>query len=279
VAQLQRITVQLPSKPELLLERSDEGWVAMQEEFALKTADSTVFPLLQALSNIQSVRIVPNARRDTMGLDARQAIHLEATLVEGRKEMIEIGKETWEHQQPVTYIALDRHEGVYLVSGHLRKVFALTADDFRQKTVLQLPFQQLSRFQIVRPGVDTVLWQPSDTAAVWHATGLATATPLEAVQLWWQQLLTLNTLPFASHTDEGQAAEQLVMRLVLEHKEQETPVELQFFRTRAHFYRAERRKGTPPVVVQSSQNTSSYFALADTALLGRIARGPITVPD
>ena len=74
---IQRISITLPGKSELLLEHSDEGWVASQDDFAVRSADSTLSPMLAVLQEMRSLRIVHSKQRDTLSIGPQLSIHVE----------------------------------------------------------------------------------------------------------------------------------------------------------------------------------------------------------
>jgi hypothetical protein len=280
--EVQRIAISRPGKEELLLERSDEGWVASQEDFAVRTADSLVAPLLTALSQFRSLRIVHVTQTDTLGLAPSQAIRVQVFMKNGRKEIFDVGRETQEQQQAATYVEMDQHEGVYLASKHLRQVFDRTIDDFRSKTVFDLKLENLQAVRIERPGIDTISWQKSDTSAMWWRNNRNELPQRkEQVSHWLGQVQQLNGLPFASHTDEGQAPENLAANISFKMMDSIMDVQLQFYQTRANVYHTKRlaTRNTPELVVISSQNSAIFFALFDTTLAKKIWNGPVIVPD
>lgn len=282
---LQRISITLPGQPELLLERSDEGWVASQDALAVRTADSCVAPVLRALAQIHSRRIVHSSQRDTLSLSAGQAIHVEALLKNGRKEVFEIGREIAENKQPATFIEIDRHEGIYLADHYLRRIFNLSLDNFRTKWILALQPGALSGLHILTPGVDTLHWQKIDTARVWIPAPAGLPASAAAVDQWLKSLLQLNGMPFADHFDENHGEDYLATAIELDVAGQEEPVWLHVYKgTPVNSLEAKKdrwptKTRLPEYVVQSSQNPYSYFVLSDTVLLHKIMAGPLTVPD
>lgn len=265
-----RLSITQPGQSELLLERSDEGWVASQDDFAVGTADSLLSPILEALAQIRSIRIVETQKRDTLLLLPNQSIHVEVLLKNGRKEHFDIGREILENKAPATFVEIDRHEGIYLTDKHLRQIFARSIDDFRSKVMVDIIPEKVVSFQILRPETDTLMCYKSDTSSLWHASYSSQMLSTEQVQEWLKNLQQLNGLPFASHTDERLAADKLVASITLELSDQEEPVVLQFLTTGLNTNGATGRKKVPDYVVHSSQNAFNFFALYDTTLANSI---------
>ncbi len=274
---IERISITLPGQSELLLEHSDEGWVASQDDFAVRTADSLLTPILTALAAVHSRRIVQTTQRDTLSLMPSQAVHVEVFMRNGAKERFDIGREIWEDKTAATYIEIDRHEGIYLTDKHLRAVFARKMDDFRSKTVLDFMPDHLHTVQIFRLNADSLYFQKSDTAAMWQSNHLETLLPQEQVQQWLQALQQLEGLTFATHTEERQGADHWLATLELGIPDLEEPITLQFF-SLGDSNPSTKRKGTT-YLLQSSQNPFSFFALSDTALVQKIISGPLTAND
>lgn len=276
---LVRISIQQPGQPELLLERSDEGWVASQDDYAVRTADSNLAPILTALSAIRSIRIVHSERRDTLLLLPTQAIHVEVSMNNGRRETFEIGKELLENQQPATFIEIDRHEGIYLTDKHLRRIFTRSVDDFRCKTLLAFSPENLRSLAVFRPGIDTLLFQKSDTSAVWNTGRVGESIPVEQVKAWLKSLEQLNHLPFAAHADERLDMENLAAVISLGMSTEAEPLLLHIFNTGAQNHpvsttkQSLKRQSLPAFVLQSSQNPLNFFALSDTLLAKKICTG------
>jgi hypothetical protein len=273
-AAVQRIAITQPGSTELLLERSDEGWVASQDDFAIRTADSLLRPLLEAIERIRSLRIVHSNMRDTLQLLPTQAIHVEISGKHSRKETFEIGRETWEYKQPATFVEIDQHEGIYLTDKHLRSVFTKSVDDFRSKTLLDFAAQNLQSVEILRPGIDTIVFEKSDTSAQWHSNRAKPWLAPEAVAEWLKTLQNLNGLPFAPHADDIHAADNMVAGITFRFVQQDETIQLLMFDAGALF-----RRKTPVYVLQSTQNPFNFFALSDTLLARKIRSGPLTAPD
>ncbi len=274
---IERISITHAGQAELLLEHSDEGWVASQDDFAVRTADSLVAPILTVLAAIRSRRIVQTTQRDTLSLLPSQAVHVEVFMKNGAKERFEIGKEIWEDNLAATYIEIDRHDGIYLIDKHLRAIFAKKIDEFRNKVVLDFLPENLKTLQIFRLNADTLYFQKSDSAGLWQCNNVATKLPQEQVQRWLQWLQQLKGLPFATHTEERMAADGWQATLELGMPDAAESISLQFFAL-GGYKPSDKRMGTT-CLLQSSQNPFSFFALSDTALVRNILSGPATAND
>jgi Domain of unknown function (DUF4340) len=272
-SKIERISILLPGQSELLLEHSDEGWVASQDDLALRTDDSLLTPILEALSVIRSRRIVDGAQRDTLGLLPSEAVHVEVYLKNGAKERFEIGKETWDNKLAATYVEIDKHDGIYLTDKHLRKVFARKINDFRSKVLLDFSPDSLSAFKIFLLNADTLHFQKRDTAGLWQSNKVATFVSAEPVQLWLQALQKLRDLPFATQAEERLSADDWLATLELSVSGAEEPIALHFFALGVA--RPSSKQLGVKYLLQSSQNPFSYFVLSDSFVVRRILEGPV----
>lgn len=280
---LQRISIGIPGKSELALERSDEGWVASQDELAVRTPDSSVAAVLTALEHIRSIRIVHTKRPDSLWLDEKNAIHVELLRTDGHKEQFDIGREMATEGQAATFLKIDPHEGIYLVSNYLRKVFTKSIDDFRSKIVWSVPAEHFRAFTIYRMGCDTIHFVKNDTGAVWTVMPSRVQVPENVVEQWLNLLQQLNGLPFATTQEERAAEDAAEFKVELETPGAEGEIiGLQLFglsvTTTADSTRAMRAGNK--CLVYATQNSFNYFFLKDKALAQRIVDGPaIIAPD
>lgn len=266
---IQRIGITQAGMPELLLEHGDEGWVASQEDFAVRSADSTIAPMLEVLRQMRSLRIVHSRQRDTLLIGPLQSFHVEVLLRNGRRETFEIGREIIENKQPATFVEIDRHEGVYLTEGHLRRIFGKSVDDFRDRALLRMDAGRLREIRILSPGIDTLNWLKTDSFALWNTNATFQLIPDVQVQQWLAQLQRLNELPFASHSDEIHVAENLKARLVLSLSDQPETLEIQVFEMNGG-----QAAKQPYYLLQSSQNPLNFFQLNDGLLAKTLLSGP-----
>ncbi len=276
-SKIERISILQPGQPELLLERSDEGWVVSQEELTRWTADSLLAPILEALSAIRSRRIVRTTNRDTLGLLPLQAVHVEVFMKNGAKERFDLGREIWEGKAPATYIEIDQHDGIYLADKHLRGVFSKQINDFRSKTVLNFSPQAIRAFLILGPNRDSLRYQKSDTAAVWQRWGQPGIFTQEQVEMWMQHLQQLKELPFVTDPGERLSGEHWYGTVKLDFLDSEESVSLSFFDIIP--VETVPKQNLPPFLLISTQNPWTGFSMEDTSLLRKILTGPVTAND
>lgn len=266
---LQSISITRPGAAELLLERTDGGWIADQNGRPVQVPAADIDPMLEALAHIQSIRIVKTKQPDTLGPD--QAITIKAVWSDKRKELFHIGKQTLENGLPATYIELDNHGGLYLVKSHLRDIFDKNAAQFRQRTAFQFAADSVLQVRFFWHRYDSIsFWTKNDSLPVWDY-GLSEDT----MRQWMQLLPRLNGTPFADHFDDSQARKNLFATLTLSTRSDTVPLALQFF-----YYAPPDipddlsaigdRRGLSPWVLHSSQNPFNYFCIHDTALLRHI---------
>ncbi len=268
--ELQKISIQTPGHSELLLERSDDYWVASQDDLVVRTADSTILPILAAFINVYSIRIINSDRPDTLGFYPSNTILVEATTRKGRKETLRIGHETIENKHNATYASLGEHQGIYLVDKHLRNVFNKSMDDFRSKNVLKLSEQNLSRILLERVGRDTFQCFKLDTLDFWGSNRDDKFIAPSQLTNWLKSLHALNGAQFANNFDENDNQYSLAGKLELEYQNTEEQFWVNIYQ------RGNGMTRKYPFVLQCSQNPFNYFEVSDTSLVNRIFAGPAT---
>jgi hypothetical protein len=272
-ASVKRLVLVAPGSSELVLERSEDGWVAAQEALAVRTPDSSVLPLLAALEHVEALKIIHSKQPDSLWLLESQSLAVRVETLKGRKEHFHIGREVMENGQPATYLKIEPHEGVYLVKGHLRRLFSLNIDAFRSKTVLRMPVAAVTVVSLTRNGMGDLLLQKSDTAAWWQLNGQGLDTNL--VESWLKQLQHLNGLPFATQAQEAGTDDAPALKIELSGQPGSEPVLLEFygltFRIQSDSSLAiQTRK---PCLVHSSENPFNFFFIKDLDLIRSIALG------
>jgi hypothetical protein len=267
------ISITRPGSAELLLERTDMGWVADQDGRPVLAPKEDIDPMLEALAHVQTLRIVKTKQPDTLGL--AQAISVKAAWADGGHEVFHIGRQTLENAEPATYIELDDQRGIYLVKKHLRDVFDKDAAQFRKKTALHFVTDSISSISFFWARQDSIYFlQKNDSLRVWEYGTIR--RPDDSVRLWLQLLPRLNGSPFADHFDDTRARETLITRVTLQSNPGATPLVLRFF----YFAPPDlpddlsnlgnERHNLSAWVLHSSQNPYNYFSITDTTLLRRI---------
>ncbi len=270
---LQSISITRPGSAELLLERTDMGWVAEQDGRPVQVPGSDINPMLEALAHIQTLRIVKTKQPDTLGLD--NTISVKTACVGGHREVFHIGKQTLDNGALATYVELDNQRGIYLVKKHLRDVFDKDAGHFRQSAALQFAADSISDISFFWARQDSVsFWKKNDSLSLWQYGTVS--KPDDSVQLWLRLLPRLNGSPFADYFDDSRARETLVTKLTLQSQPGATPLVLRFF----YFAPPDlpddlsnlgnQRHNLSAWVLHSSQNPYNYFSITDTTLLRRI---------
>lgn len=269
---LQSISIVRPGSAELLMERTDEGWMTEQDGRPVRVPVEIVDRMLQELSHVKTLRIVKTTRPDTVGLQA--PIKVQAMLKNGRKEVFFVGWQTFDQESPATYIELDHHDGIYLVKNHLYDVFDQDAARFRPASAFQLAVEDISEIRFFWNKQDSVtVVKKNDALPVW-AYGLV-EWPGDSVHKWLKLLPRLNGTPFADHFDDSRSRQTLVTRISLIGRQDSTPLELEF-----HYLAPPeipedpealaKRQNLSAWVLHSSQNPNNYFCINDTILLRHI---------
>ena len=274
-ARINQVSITIPGTTDLLLEKSDAGWIAMQDEFAVKTADSLIAPILRILQQIESIRIIETQFPDSLNLGSNEDIHLTVFLQNGKQESFRIGKEVMENNEPATYIELDKQAGIYLVKGHLRQVFNRKRNDFRSRGVFNIDLKDLNSVQLTIPELDTVLYQRIDSLFYPNGDVSETGLTQAAFQQWLINFTELNKLDFADRYAGSDLPDNLAGSISFETDEDINPATIDFYRSMdSNDKMMLNRVETPVYLIQSSQNVFNFFKLTDTLLFKRIFAGP-----
>lgn len=277
-ATAQRITVSVPGKPDLFLERVESGWSAEQHGRTVPVSADTMSAMLDLLANLSAFQVLKTTRPDTLGLTAENALRVRVLHTNNQTEQVEIGAEGILGGNAWTYLRLPAHGGIYQVPGRLRSPLARTLDDFRSPTILPAPPEATSQIALTWPPDTTVVWEKQDSTGRWGLQNTPLSLSADSVLNWLSLFNRLNGSPFADHFDESSESETLYATIVLGNR---SPQTLRFFYLKPPDAPEDltplRLRGIrmlPSYVVHASINPLNYFAVTDTALVQRICRGP-----
>ncbi len=284
-ADLTQCTLQLPNRPELVLERADNGWVATQLNRSSTVGNSQIQPMLLCLQDLHVLRMVKSNRPDTLGLSPTTRIGVVLEQGARRHEQFWLGRETILLDTPATYLQLPRHEGIYLVPGHLRRLFDRTLDDFRSHTIAPFAPESIRRIGLQWPDSLPVFLEKNDSAARWESAALPAGLSNDSVQNWLRFFKNLDNSPFADNFDESHARQTTLATIFLEPASGER-VDLQFYYIKPpdlpedlSVLRARGVRHLPFYVLHSSLNPVNFFAVADTNLVRRLCFGLLPPPS
>ena len=285
-AVITKCVVLLPQQPELALERTETGWAADQNGRVAPLAGNDVTALLETLAGIRSLRRVKTGRVDTLGFTADKIVKVQVFNGNRLVEHFELGHEILMDNQPATYLQLPLHNGVYLVQGHLRRLFTRSLDDFRPKSILMISPDAVRSIGIFEVPEDTLfIFQKDDSLHRWGAKNHRYSLRDDSVQNWLGLLLRLNGSPFADNFDESQEQDTRVAAFYLKTTDSAELV-LQFYALKPpnipedfSGLRRQRWHDLPVYVVHSSQNPMNYFAVMDTNLVRFLCSGLWQMPE
>jgi hypothetical protein len=287
---LSQLAIRMANRPELILERTEKGWVAIQGSRTTVVAPQMIKPLLLILSDVRSGQIIRSSRPDTFGLSNGESLQLSIWNGKNDPDLIKIGRSLMIKGLPACYIQLGQHEEIFFIQTDLRAIFNKTMLDFRDEKVISYDPSLVTGFSIGwNPGMGVDFNKAPDQPLWISITGVNPPVPEDSVQAWLQQFEHLNTCRFADYFDETNADGKRLARIQLIWNKGN--VTLDFFHVSKQDLPEEYRDfGNPKTLaatyfVHSSQNSSNYFALQDTALAHRICYGlrrpePVTThPD
>lgn len=261
-----RISILQTGDPELLLERTDAGWVVTQELRSLAVRQDDIAPMLEALSAIRSLRIVKTSLPDTLGISTANRLQVVVFQENKTLEQFQIGNETFENSHPATYIRLLPHEGIYLAKNHLRGLFAKQLDDFRLKTIAAFEPSQVCAIAVENSTLPLIFFQKNDSTARWESPEKF-FYPDDSMQIWLGIFSRLNGAPFADFFDESRMQETQVGKITLHLLSSDSLVFNIFHEKLPDLPKGAmppRIKFVPPYIFHSSQNPANFFALPDT---------------
>lgn len=273
-AEIQQVQITLPAQQTLFMLRGDAGWSVEQAERSVAVPSAEIVPILEALAEMRSIRIVKTRRPDTLGFTPGNAIQISITLSDARQEVLSLGWETLENAQPTTFVQLPQHEGIYLVNNHLRNIFTKKLSNFRNSTIARFLPKDVIRFTITGKTLDTLAFQKNDSSGVWESTRARHTLPDESIQIWLAKVARINGLGFADLFDDSHTSETTHAQISLALKNQPDPLVLRIY----YFQMSgipEKQSGIPGAisyVIHSSQNQTNYFELTDTSLLRQLCQ-------
>lgn len=278
-ARISQLRLLLPGQSELLLERTETGWAALQEGRSVVVTPADMIPMLAALVAIRAVRVVKTRQPDTLGLSASSGLQVTVFQDDQRREEFWIGREILENNVPVTFVRLAGHAGNYLVERHLRSIFNRRLEDFRPTRICRFLPADVRTLTVEWPAQNWLLLLRRDSTGQWRDTETDSLRTDSAVQAWLRPLARLQRQPYADYFDDSRARETLRTRITLGFEAPTPPLTLRLFQIDPtdlpeNISELYQEKTWPArFVLHSSQNPQNYFALTDTLLAQQICYG------
>lgn len=278
---INRIAVAAPGLPELLLDRTETGWLATQNGLTASVSDTLMQTLLSAVADMRALRIVKTERPDTLGLALGAGIGVKIFEKNRLSEDFRLGRETRDNGAPATFLSLPDHAGIYLINKHLRAKFLLQISDFRPKTALNFQPENIVSIRLNPLDAPTSTWALNDSLQTWIASDSIRHCPAPSTRAWLRLIGALGELPFADGFDESRARQHLVAEIGLLPAAHTDTLILQVFHVTPPESPEDpdqlRRHALAAWVLHSSQNPNTYFALPDGRLARMICGGPCPV--
>lgn len=273
-ATLTQCVIQAPGQPELTLERTERGWTADQDRRTAAVPHSDMTALLDTLAGIYSLRSVKTSLADTLGFTREKIVRIRLFRDTRLVEQFELGAEIRDAGQTGTYLRLPLHDGVYLVRGHLRRLFDRTLDDFRSRVVTNISPDEVHRITLRFQGsAKTAVFEKNDSTKYWESLDGQIFLAHDSVQTWLGLFNRLDNSPFADNFDESQAAKSRIAEIRLESQDKAAQ-SIQFFYLKPpdapedlSALRRKQVRALPVYVFHSSANPMNYFAATDTNLV------------
>jgi hypothetical protein len=268
---LSQVVISLPGAPELGLERTEQGWTALQNTRSTAVLPGVVASMIAGLTGIKTFRIIKSELPDTLGLRSEDAIQVDIWQGNKTVEQIRIGRTILLHGQPSSFMQMRNHDEIYLVAGDMRRIFKRTLEDFRKNTVADFNPASIRAIQFEWPHTAPAIFVRQDSANVWQASSInLPAIPGDSVRQWLDYFRLLNRCHFADYFDGNLAADSRLARITL--YEGNLHYIFDFYHTHRQDlpeeYTEDRHARQAPAnfFVHSSLNPDNYFALPDTNL-------------
>lgn len=262
----------------LTLMRTESGFVAEQNNRSARVPDSEMKPILAALNDLTSIRIVPTQQPDTCWLNNKQGIVVVIIYGSHKTEGIILGKEILEQGRPATYLSFPNNKGVYLVNNALRGVFSKTLDDFRKAAIVKYHTSDVYGFTIETVNADTLSVTYSKESSHWQMDNSHKTISNDSVKVWLNKMEKLSQLPFADLFDETHEGKQLYARIRLDLNCQPDPLWVYIYRLNTLSLPEELPDLKPndprlaPYALYFSPYPTNYYALSDTTFLRQICQ-------
>lgn len=262
----------------LTLIRTETGFVAEQNNRSTRVPSSEMTPILAALNDLTSIRIVQTQQPDTCWLNNKLGIAVVVFYGSHKTEGIILGKETLEQGKPATYLSLSNNKGVYLVENALRGIFSKTLDDFRKSAVVKYHTSDAYSFSIETANADTLSAIYSKESSRWQLDNSYRSLSNDSVMVWLQKMEKLPQLPFADLFDETHEGKQLYARIRLDMNGQPDPLWVYIYRLHTPSLPEELPDLKPndprlaPYALYFSPYPTNYYALSDTTFLRQICQ-------
>jgi hypothetical protein len=272
-----QISIWTPANPELLIEKTDNGWVASQRNRTILAPEALIREMLGAIATTESIQIIKPGMPDTTGLSAPDTVSLKIFSNDRLLDFLRIGRVITTNSGPATFVRVGAHAGDYLVKGDLKRIFNKNIDHFRQRTVLDFPLSQTRSLSWQFPNLAPIRFEKQDSLRVWqHSSRPDLNLSADSVDQWLLLLKRLNESQFADHFDDTRNAQTNVVNLTLSDGSQQ--ILLAFY----HLQRPDlpddptEYPSKQPLLatyfVKSSQNPANYFAITDSTLARQICR-------
>lgn len=170
------IQLEKEGKKAVRLLKKDNGWVVTEN--AYPADQDKVNEILKSMTDIRLTALISETRnRRRYGLDSVEGISV--TLENGKGKVLQqifIGKTAPSYHH--TFVSLEKEGAVFHAAGDFRRTVDKTVQDLRDKTVLTLAPDAVTRIALDKDGVSDTLTQHSDNSdTTREANGTGEATP------------------------------------------------------------------------------------------------------
>ncbi len=248
------------NQEEALLKKESNFWVVSKGNITTKANQGAVQSILRNLALIKTKRVASKSPEKWTDYEVEESSGSRIKAYAGDKllEDFIVGRFNFnqESRQGISYVRLTKGNEVYAVDGFLSMTMGQGFDAYRNKEILSLAKEEVTKIAINTLGTTTVLQKG---IADWTQDG--TTVDSTAIATYLTGLQTVSGVTFVNDFEEIQSQSLLYKTLSLEGNNIASPILIKAYRDTTR---------TAPYIIQSSLNEGSYFASEADGVFGKL---------
>jgi len=251
------------NQEEILLKKEAGFWAISKGNVTNKANQGTVSSILRNLSLIKTKRVASKSRDKWVDYEVEETSGSRVKAYAGDKllEDFIVGRFNFNQQtrQGISYVRLEGGDEVYAVDGFLSMTMNQGFDAYRNKEIVSVNKNNLTRLSINTLGTTTILQK---NGADWTQDG----GPVDSTTLvnYLDGLQQISGVVFADDFEDLQSNDLLYKTLALEGNNLSTPILIKAFKDTTR---------TSPFVIQSSLNPNNYFESDENGIFEQLFGG------
>lgn len=251
------------NQEEILLKKEKDFWAVSKGNVTNKANQGAVSSILRNLFLIKTKRVASKSRDKWSDYEVTETSGSRVKVYAGEKllEDFILGRFNFNQQtrQGISYVRLAGEDEVYAVEGFLSMTMGQGFDAYRNKEILKISKENLTRLSINSFDLTTVL-QKGETN--WTQDG----GPVDSITLfnYLEGLQQIVGNSFADDFEDLQSNDLLFKTLTIEGNNLSTPIIIKAFRDTTR---------TTPFIIQSSLNPNNYFESEENGVFEQLFGG------